>query len=188
MSEYSDNDQVILDGCRRNDRKSQEALYRKYFRKLFLMCYRYANDENKTSEIVNDAFLIIFKNIQKYEGKGSFEGWIRRITFNAIADHFRKEKRGIKFLFIDEAAHAGIADNTEYSDHMNYEYILKKVFTLQGHYKDVFVKYAIEGYNHKEIGEKLNISEGTSKWYLSEARKKLQLLINSSLSDIKYGR
>ena len=71
---------------------------------------------------------------------------------------------------------------------MNYEYILKKVFTLQGHYKDVFVKYAIEGYNHKEIGEKLNISEGTSKWYLSEARKKLQLLINSSLSDIKYGR
>lgn len=64
-----------------------------------------------------------------------------------------QESEGIKFLFIDEAAHAGIADNTEYSDHMNYEYILKKVFTLQGHYKDVFVKYAIEGYNHKEIGE-----------------------------------
>lgn len=187
MSNNPLNDETILEGCKQNDRKSQEALYRKYFRKLFLMCYRYAHDEDKASEIVNDAFLTIFKNIQKFEHRGSFEGWIRRITFNTIADRFRKEKRDIKFLFVDDYP-LEYPESSYQANNLDYEFIINKVYTLQGHFKDVFIKYAIEGYNHKEIGEELNISEGTSKWYLSEARKKLQTLFNTSLKDIKYGQ
>lgn len=181
-------EEVIIAGCKNNDRKSQEALYRHYFRKLFLMCYRYASDESKASEMVHDAFMTVYLKINKYENKGSFEGWIRRITFNTIADHFRKEKRDIKFLLIDDISSADHPDRIQSGEQLDYDFILSKIYSLQGHFKDVFIKYAIEGYNHKEIGEELNISEGTSKWYLSEARKKLQTFLNSNIKDINYGR
>ncbi|MBK8515855.1 MAG: RNA polymerase sigma factor [Saprospiraceae bacterium] len=181
-------DQLLIKGCINNDRKSQESLYTKYFKKMFLMCSRYSHDESLIGEIVNDSFLSVFKNIHKYEGRGSLEGWIRRITFNTLADHFRKKNREIKFLLIDENEYMHLSDFQTNSDTHDYDDIISKVNTLKGSFKDVFVKYAIEGYNHKEIGEALHISEGTSKWYLSEARKKLQLLFNTKQKSFRYGR
>ena len=99
----------------------------------------------------------------------------------------RKENKQIKFLLIDEY-HESHLWESKISETYDYDDILSKINTLTGTFKDVFVKYAIEGYNHKEIGEELQISEGTSKWYLYEARKKLQALFNISNTSYKYGR
>jgi RNA polymerase sigma factor (sigma-70 family) len=172
----------LIAGCANNDRKAQESLYKAYFSKMYQMCLRYSKDEETNSAIVNDAFLSIFKNIGKFEQKGSFEGWLRRITFNKMADHFRKVNKDIKFLELDGFEKSAIQLS---SDQLEYDQILEKVNQLTGSCKDVFMKYAIEGYSHKEIGIALNISEGTSKWYLSEARKKLQHMLSKSI--VSYG-
>ena len=176
----------LVKGCSNNDRKCQEQLYKLYFNKMFQMCQRYTQDEDVICAIINDAYLSVFKNIDKFESRGSLEGWVRRITFNTMADHFRKKNKEIRFLNIDD--HDYQLTDTSTSIH-DYDEILSKIDTLTGSVKEVFVKYAIEGYSHKEIGEYLHISEGTSKWYLSEARKKLQALINySNNSSYQYGK
>jgi RNA polymerase sigma factor (sigma-70 family) len=178
---------ALIQGCINNERKAQEILYKAFFGKMFTMCMRYTSDQDLICAIINDAFLSVFKNISKYENRGVLEGWIRRITFNTLADHFRKENKQIKFLLIDEYHNAPIGEN-KLSETYDYDDIIAKINTLPGNFKDVFVKYAIEGYNHREIGEELQISEGTSKWYLFEARKKLQALFKISNTTIKYGR
>ncbi len=181
-------DQDLIKGSAANDRRSQEFLYKKYFKKMFVMCCRYTSDENIICEIVNDAFLSVFKNITKFENRGSLEGWIRRITFNTLSDHFRKEKKDIRFIFLEDKDFNNIPECKNISELHDYDDIISKINTLQGSFKDVFIKYAIEGYNHKEIGEELGISEGTSKWYLSESRKKLQLLFSTPQNEVRYGR
>jgi RNA polymerase sigma factor (sigma-70 family) len=183
---YKDESELIR-GCINNDRKAQEQLYKSFFGKMFTMCMRYTSDKELICAIINDAFLNVFKNISKYENRGVFEGWIRRITFNTLADHFRKENKQIKFLLIDEY-HSGHLGDNKLSETDDYDDIIAKINSLPGNFKDVFVKYALEGYNHREIGEELQISEGTSKWYLFEARKKLQALLKISNTSVKYGR
>ncbi|MBC7886209.1 MAG: RNA polymerase sigma factor [Saprospiraceae bacterium] len=175
----------LIKGCVNNDRKYQEVLYKKYFQSMYQMCLRYSKDDYTICAILNDAFLTVFKNIHKFESRGSLEGWIRRITFNTLADHFRKENRQMRFLLIDDHSEKIPSYEPELHD---YDDIILKINTLKGSFKEVFVKYAIEGYNHKEIGECLSISEGTSKWYLSEARKKLQAMFNLNNSTYQYGK
>jgi RNA polymerase sigma factor (sigma-70 family) len=177
---------ALIKGCKNNDRKSQERLYKLYFNKMYLMCQRYTQDEDTICAIINDAYLSVFKNIEKFEARGSLEGWVRRITFNTMADYFRKRNKEIKFLNIDD--HDFHLSDASAPLH-DYDDIISKIETLTGSIKEVFVKYAIEGYSHKEIGEYLHISEGTSKWYLSEARKKLQALIKySNNTNYQYGK
>ncbi|MBK8626461.1 MAG: RNA polymerase sigma factor [Saprospiraceae bacterium] len=177
---------ALINKCILNDRKAQETLYKQYFPKMYIMCRRYTQDDDKICQIINDAFLLVFKNISKFESKGSFEGWIRRITFNSLADFFRKENKNMKFLLLEDN-HPNCTNQSRTDTNDDYDDILSKINTLSGSFKEVFIKYAIEGYNHKEIGEKLQISEGTSKWYLSEARKKLQLLFQNTKASLEYG-
>ncbi len=143
------------------------------------MCYRYTSDQDKAMIIVNDGFLKVFKKLNTYQGKGSFEGWIRRIVFNALSDYFKKENRYLKFLILEEKDKPQLSTN---SDNLYYEDLLSMIDQLPYASSEVFKLYAIEGYSHKEIAQKLSISDGTSKWHLSEARKKLKELINRNLS------
>lgn len=172
-------DKDLIAGCLENNRRHQEALYRKFFPKMISMCYRYTTDRDKAMIIVNDGFLKVFKKLDTFQNKGSFEGWIRRIVFNSLSDYFKKENRYLKFLILEERDQAQVSNS---SDNLYYEDLLTLVEQLPFATSEVFKLYAIEGYTHKEIGKKLNISDGTSKWHLSEARKKLKVLINRNLS------
>lgn len=140
------------------------------------MCYRYTNEEDRALTIVNDGFLKVFKKIDTYQGKGSFEGWIRRIVFHCLSDHFRKEKSYLKFLIFEDHDRA-VAPNS--SDDLYYEDLIKIVNTLPTKTQSVFRLFAIEGYSHKEIAEQEGITVGTSKWHLSEARKLLKHRIST---------
>lgn len=169
----------IISGCVANQRKAQEELYRLFFPKMIAMCYRYTSEEDRALMIVNDGFLKVFQKIGTYESRGSFEGWVRRLVFNSISDHFRKENKYMKLMVFEETEKKS---DELVLDRLFYDDLLKLVSKLPGNTHKVFNLYAIEGYNHREISELLKISEGTSKWHLSEARKKLkQLLITANL-------
>jgi RNA polymerase sigma-70 factor (ECF subfamily) len=172
-------------GCIQNDRKSQEILYKYFFEEMWRMCYRYTQDEDRIISIINDGFLKVFKNIDTYKGKGSFEGWVRRIVYHALSDYFRKENKYLKFLVLEEdenrSAEAYINQNLYYAD------LQAIVERLPNMAKQVFTLYAIGGYSHQEIGDRLSISEGTSKWHLNQARKKLKVLLSTTYNGIVNG-
>lgn len=174
-------EQELVAGCRRNDRYVQEQLYRRFFPSMQRMVSRYTSDQDKALLILNNGFLKVFQKIDSYTFSGSLEGWIRKIVFRALADYFRKENRQLRFLDLegqDAPAASGALDKLFLED------LLAMVDQLPAASKEVFRLYCIEGYTHKEIGEQLQMSEGTSKWHLSKAREKLRRLINKQYKDI----
>lgn len=164
----------LIKGCLKNDRFYQERFYRRFAPTMLRMCYRYTRDEHQALEIVNDGFLQVFQKLDTYQASGSLEGWIRKIVFRSLSDYFRKENRRIRFLDLESKdqpnAQQALPD-------LYLEDLLDLVKSLPEMHGRVFHLYAIEGYNHREIGGLLGIPEGTSKWYLSEARKQLRRLI-----------
>lgn len=165
---------TIIKGCKNNDRKCQETLYKEFFSTMMSMAMRYVNDKFKAAEIVNDGFLKVFKKIDQYEYRGSFEGWIRRIVFHSISDSIRKDANYLKFMVFEEHDKK---HNNKVLDHLYEEDLIKLIDKLPPASGDIFLLFAVQGYSHKEISELKNISVGTSKWHLSEARKKLQNLV-----------
>ena len=171
------NQTEVVKGCIRNDRSGQEALYRKYFPVMLSMCRRYTSDQDQLISIINDGFLRVFKNIGKYQNKGSLEGWIRKIVFRCLSDFFKKENKYLRLMIFEEK---DTQMRSNALDELYFEDILALVDHLPNATQKVFRLYAIEGYTHREIGEILNISSGTSKWHLSEARKLLKSFMKKS--------
>ena len=167
----------IVAGCADNQRFFQEKLYRQFFPAMMQMCLRYTNDRDKAMEIVNNGFLRVFKKINTFQFKGSLEGWIRKLVYHAMADYFRANQKYIHFLVFED--HDESIPEVATSN-MYFEDILRLVQSLPPATQQVFQLYAIEGYRHPEIAQQLHISVGTSKWHLSEARKKLKALIQQN--------
>jgi RNA polymerase sigma-70 factor (ECF subfamily) len=161
----------LIQGCIANDRKAQEQLYRQHFAAMMSMSMRYTSDRDLAAEIVNSGMLRVFQKIQLYEAKGSLEGWIRRIVFHAVSDHFKKEKKYVQFMVFEEKE---AVQMPEAVSNVYYEDLIKLVHRLPSMTQKVFTLYAIEGFSHLEIGAALNISDGTSKWHVSNARQKLK--------------
>jgi RNA polymerase sigma-70 factor (ECF subfamily) len=170
-------DEELVNGCVANDRFFQEKLYRKYFASMMSMCMRYTRDKEVAMIIINNGFLRVYKKIELYSYKGSLEGWIRRLVFHSLSDYFKKESRQIRFL---ELENRDAPINGEGLQNMYMEDLMKMVDLLPPATKKVFILYAIEGYTHVEISKNIGISEGTSKWHLATARKKLKQLIAKS--------
>lgn len=168
-------EQELINGCIQNSRKHQEQLYRKFFPAMLAMCRKYLSDEEEVLDILNQGFLKVFQKIDTFEKKGSLEGWIRRLIFRTLADHFRSKKSYLKFMVMEEKDQP-LPENAVQS--LIYDDLMQLVKALPGTSKEVFLLHALEGYTHIEIGEKLGISEGTSKWHLSNARKILKEKIN----------
>lgn len=169
--------------CAANDRRAQEKLYRHFFPIMLSMCRKHTSDQETAYTIINDGMLKVFKNITSYNFEGSFEGWVRRIVYRSLSDYYRKENKYLKFLVFEEK---------EKNTHQNalsglyYEDLISMTKSLPDKMSKVFHMYAIEGFNHREIGEQLSMSDGTSKWYLSEARKELKKRL--SAQDVKTAK
>ncbi len=163
-------DDELINGCKADNRKIQEMLYRKYAGEMFRVCLSYEPDRDIAKDILQRAFLKVFRNIESYQGTGTLKGWIRRITTNTAIDLFRQKRNSFNTVSIDETDgyNEPAGDN---SDPLFYKDLLKEVQNLPDGARMVFNLYALEGYGHKEIAEKLNVTEGTSKSQLSRARK-----------------
>lgn len=159
--------------CSKKNAKAQKLLYVTYYGSLLAICMRYGKSKAEAEDTLQVGMLRIFKNIKSYSGKGSFEGWLKRIMVNVAIDNFRKNSKYYYHHDIDELNDepylvSDIPDDLEVND------ILNTVQQLPPGYRMVFNLYAIEGYSHKEISQKLGISENTSKTQLLKARKSLR--------------
>jgi RNA polymerase sigma factor (sigma-70 family) len=164
---------LLLEGCLANDRKAQQALYRQFYGFAMTIALRYSRDEHDAADIMSHAFVKIFKSIRSFDPlKGSFQGWMKKIIVNEGLDHIKSRSRFSQDVELETVAEPPI--NNAVLEEMGAEEIMNLIKRLPPATHAVFVLYAIEGYNHREIAEKLKISEGTSKWHLSEARKTLQ--------------
>lgn len=171
------NIQDMLDGSLANKRKSQEALFRHFYGFAMSIALRYSRDEMDAADIVSHAFVKIFKSIHSFDSnKGSLHAWIKRIVVNEGLDHIKSRTRFSENVELETVPEPQI--NNSIIEQMGAEEIMEIVKKLPPATHAVFVLYAVEGYNHREIAEQLKISEGTSKWHLSEARKFLQQQLN----------
>jgi RNA polymerase sigma factor (sigma-70 family) len=168
----------IIQDCKKGSRKAQEALYRNYYRTMMTICIRYTKNEQDAVEVLNNGFLKVFRNIDKYKAdQGSVYTWIRKIVINSCLDFIRSKQ---KLTAHDEIMHAEEAHvPAEVISRLKAQELLDLIRKLPPATQAVFNLYVIEGYNHREIGELLNISDGTSKWHLSEAKKSLQKMIET---------
>ncbi len=167
----------LIQGCIQNDRRCQELLYKQYFHTMMSMCMKYTRDEDKAMLILNDGFLKVFQKVGSFRSEGSFEGWIRRLIYHTLADFYKKEKSYIRFIQIEET---GIHQTpATQSDALEFEDLILLLDRIPFRSAEVFKLYAIEGFSHHEIGEKMQISEGTSKWHLSNARERLRKILTS---------
>ena len=165
-----------IEGCIKNDRRAQEALYKAYYRAMISLCLRYTGSSEDAVEVLNNGFFKVFKNIQQYDrNKGSLYTWIRIVVINSCLDFIRqKEKIEIERepeKKMDVAIPPGVLEK------MGADELLSMIRRLPPATGAVFNLFAIEGFSHKEIAVMMRISEGTSKWHLSEGRRKLQSMI-----------
>lgn len=162
----------VRKGCAENKRKSQEILYRHFFPLMERMVMRYTQDDDQIIDILNNGFLKVFQKIEKFENKGSFEGWIRRIVYHSVSDYFRKSAKDLKFLIYQDEFKK---EPSEISNHkLYYQDLMQLVNQLPEKHMRVFHLFSIEGFSHKEISNQLTMKESTCRWYLTEARKILQ--------------
>jgi RNA polymerase sigma-70 factor (ECF subfamily) len=161
--------QELISGCRRQDRLAQHHTYTFYGAKVFGVCKRYMKDRERAQEMVMNTFLLVFQKIDQYKNEGSFEGWILRITVNCCLMELRKKTNFNLEIPSETIELPVIEDLPLHNDDI--ESMLK---TLPEGARIVFNLYAIEGYKHAEIAEKLGISEGTSKSQLNYAKEKLK--------------
>lgn len=162
----------LVAGCLRNDRRLQQALYQQYCNALLSVCLSYAKDEEDAVEVLQDGFLKIFQQIHTYDsGKSKLYTWMRTIMVRTAIDALRRSARQPNEVELKEAMDPPVS--AAVVERMSAEEILFLLRRLPPTTRAVFQLYVQEGYNHREIGELLSISEGTSKWYLSEARKQL---------------
>ncbi len=170
----------LIRGCLNKDRKMQEILYNRFAAKMYAVCLRYCKDADDAQDLLQDGFVKIFKNLDKFRGEGSFEGWIRRIFVNTSIEHFRKS---IKKFAVSDAQEVVIEDPSWNAlDNLAEKDVIKMIQDLSPGYRQVFNMYVIEGYSHKDIGEILDISEGTSKSQLARAKGILKKMVAEKLN------
>jgi RNA polymerase sigma factor (sigma-70 family) len=164
----------IINGCLAGDRRDQELLYRRHSSKLYGVCLQYSGNDEEARDILQEGFIKIFENLHNYKHEGSFEGWIRRIVVNTALERFRSRHNLFRVDDIDTIHEPEAEPDSEDYSGLQAVDLLYIIRELPPKYRMVFNLFAIEGYSHREIGEMLNISEGTSKSNLSRARIILQ--------------
>lgn len=158
----------LVTECRKGNPTYQRALYQQYYRKMYGVCLRYANDPDDAQDVLQEGFIRVFKKLDSFRGTGSLEGWIRRIMVHTSIEYYRRKSRYF-MVDIEGAAHE-LDTQMDALAQMSREEILQQIQALPPGYRTVFNLYIIEGFTHQEIGEMLDISEGTSKSQLSRAK------------------
>jgi RNA polymerase sigma factor (sigma-70 family) len=162
----------LIRGCLDGNRRMQKQLYDQFSSKMYAVCLRYMSNSDDAQDVLQEGFIKVYKNLERFRGDGSFEGWVRRIFVNTAIEQIRKKKIDVSITEKEE-------ETIEYKtitavDKINEKDLLKIVQELSPGYRTVFNLYIVEGFGHKEIADMMGISEGTSKSQLARARMILQ--------------
>ena len=156
----------LIDKCKKNDTKAQSQLYKLFSSKLFSLCLKYSRNYAEAEDNLQDSFMTVFNKISQYNNKGSFEGWMKRITINTALQRYRE--KGV-FNIINEENIEDVTVEIE-EDELSIDYLLSIIQELPDRYRLVFNLYVLDGFSHKEVANMLSITTGTSKSNLARAR------------------
>ncbi len=179
-----DDSQLII-ACKKQDSNAQKALYEKYAPVMMAVCLRYCREEEAACDLLHDGFIRAFTQIGSYEGKGSFEGWLRRIFVNLALESFRKEKQ--KNRFLEEYGYMMANEINEDADDIldigdiSREKVLEMIRDLPPGYRTVFNLFIFEEMSHKEIAQMLGIKEAASRSQFFRAKTILKNKIGAIL-------
>ena len=168
----------LIEGCRKGDRRAQKALYETFSRKMMSVCLRYVSDWETARDLLQEGFVKVFTHIDSYTGNGSFEGWIRKIFVNSALEHLRHANVLRESTDLDQTAEVAQTDSSPLSDISAAE-LMQLVQSLPAGFRTIFNLFAIEGYSHKEISERLHITESTSRSQYTRAKQLLQRKVNA---------
>ncbi|MDN5203820.1 sigma-70 family RNA polymerase sigma factor [Fulvivirgaceae bacterium BMA10] len=165
--------------CKDGDSRAQKTLYERYADRMFRVAYRYVKNEFDAEDILINGFVKVFQNLcrMEYMGEKSLEAWIKRIVINEALMHLRKNNN---FNLVEDTYANTVGEASTIHSELAAEEIYALILQLPIGYRTVFNLYVIEGYSHKEIAEKLNVSENTSKSQLSKGRALLRKILEKN--------
>lgn len=173
--------QKIIDQCKNNDAKAQMQLYNLYCNGMFLVAFRYVKDKCIAEDIMQDAFIKAFKNIKSYKNEVAFGAWLKKIVINQSIDYLKKKK--LELVAINEEVTTKIdEEDWKVEQDISVETIIDKIKALKEKYRLVLTLYLLEGYDHQEIAQVLNITENTSRTHLLRGKK----LLKEQLKNTSY--
>ena len=179
MKLFASQEDRLVSGCKANKRAAQEGLYQLFYAEMLRICYRYLKSDDLAVEALNSGFLKVFQHVGTYDGKkGELGAWIRTIIVRTCIDLGRKEAK-FKSLTTDVEEKENVFIEPAALEKLYAEDLLKAIRQLPNATQLVFNLSVIDGYSHKEIAEQLQISESTSRWHLSEAKKELRIIIGN---------
>ena len=171
--------QSVISACLARDPQAERTLIKLFLGYAKSICLRYASSEQEAEEIINDGFLKVFSNLHKYDSGQSFKAWLRKIMVNTAIDSYRSNEK-YRFQSTIDAGGDIVDFEPDVLAKISADEIMILVAKLPPGYRMVFMLYVMEGFNHREIAERLGIQEGTSKSNLRDARAKLQTMIKSA--------
>ena len=173
----------LIQKCKKNDTKAQGEIYKLFSSKLFALCLKYSRNHVEAEDNLQDAFVTIFEKISQYKFKGSFEGWLKRIVINTALQRYRDKS---VLNIINENNIEDTTIEIEENAHVDIDFLLICIQELPDRYRLVFNLYALDGYSHKEIAKKLEITTGTTKSNLARARMILKHKIENYKANLNY--
>ena len=160
----------LIEQCLAQDRLAQKELYDRYKMAMYTLAYRMCNDFGLADEVLQDAFLQVFRYLHTFRQESTLGAWIKRIV---IRTAYKKIKRSVHFEPLDYKIYQPI----DWGNELDTDYLEKAIQSLSAGYRSVFTLIEIEGYTHQEVGELLGISAGTSKSQLYHAKRKLRTIL-----------
>ena len=161
---------------REGNARAQRKLFKHFYGPVMRICMRYAGSTDEASDMLNEGFLKVFSNLDKYENTGSFEAWLKRVVCNAALDYRRRFVKQVDFVNIDELPDMQVADDAvnDAVARMSSQELVGLIQKLPPVTRTVFNMFVFEGFSHRDIAMELNITENTSAWHVNSARTKLK--------------
>ncbi|MHB1920691.1 MAG: RNA polymerase sigma factor [Chitinophagaceae bacterium] len=185
---------IILEGCKKGARESQKELYQAFYGYAFAICSRYSRNQEDNSEVVNDGFVKVFRNIEKFEYRHSgnamlysFQSWIKKIMVYTAVDYYRAHQKFNFHQEITENVQSLSSAEPHPLEEMSYLELIEMVQSLSPAYRTVFNLFVLDGFSHEEIANHLGISVGTSKSNLAKARENLRKMLKKNYETL-YAR
>jgi RNA polymerase sigma factor (sigma-70 family) len=170
----------IIDRCKAGDQKAYYEIYELYSKAMFNICFRIIGNQEVAEDVLQEAFVNAFQNIQSYQGRASFGAWLKKIVVNKAISYLRKQQ--LKLVELEDNLEPVLEDDTEdIGLAMKVETIREAIQKLPNGFRVVFSLYLLEGYDHREISEILGITESTSKSQYNRAKKKLREILKEEV-------
>lgn len=178
MREHSEV-QEWVSACREGNARAQRKLFKYFYSMAMQICMRYAGSTDEAADMLNEGFLKVFSNLDKYESTGSFEAWLKRVVSNAALDYRRRYVQQVELVELDGLPDMQIADYSvnDAVANISSQELIGLIQTLPPVTRTVFNMFVFEGFSHREIAGEMGITENTSAWHVNSARSKLKELI-----------